>query len=84
MNKNYFKLALRNIGNNKLFSAINILGLATGLTCCLLMILFIMNEIRYDKFHVRSGQIFRVTSIPEDAAEKSLAVTPALGSTYEK
>ncbi|MEJ7739015.1 MAG: FtsX-like permease family protein [Chitinophagaceae bacterium] len=77
MNKNYFKLALRNIGNNKLFSAINILGLATGLTCCLLMILFIMNEIRYDKFHVRSGQIFRVTSIPEDAAEKSLAVTPA-------
>ena len=78
MIKNYFKIAWRNLWKNKVFSAINILGLSTGLACCILMFLFIQNELSYDKFHKRAKNIYRVTSEAEGPNGKSdLAVTPA-------
>lgn len=78
MIKNYFKIAVRNILKNKLFSAINILGLSTGLACCILMFLFIQHELSYDKFHENSKNIYRLTSEGQGTSEKStLAVTPA-------
>ena len=78
MIKNYFKTALRNLWKSKGFSAINIFGLAIGLACCILMFLFIRNELSFDKFHKGARNIYRVTSIADAPDGKtSLAITPA-------
>ena len=78
MIKNYFKTAWRNLRRNKVFSAINILGLSIGLACCILMFLFIQHELSYDKFNANSNNIYRIYSIPVDSKDKKeLAGTPA-------
>ena len=51
MIKNYFKVAIRYLLRNKGYTAINVLGLAIGVTCCILMMLFVRSEWSYDKFH---------------------------------
>jgi len=58
--KNYFKITVRNLRKRKLHSAINIFGLALGLSCCMLIYLFITDEFSYDKFHENSERIFAV------------------------
>jgi putative ABC transport system permease protein len=78
MIKNYFKTAWRNLGRSKIFSTINILGLSIGLACCLLMFLFIQNELSYDKYNAYAKNIYRLTSEAEGPnGPTSLAVTPA-------
>jgi putative ABC transport system permease protein len=78
MLRNYLKVALRNFGNNKVFSIINIVGLSAGLACCILMFLFIQHELSYDKFNSQAKNIFRLTSVMQGATDMSeLAVTPA-------
>ncbi|MDP9078516.1 MAG: ABC transporter permease [Bacteroidota bacterium] len=62
MFKNYFKIAFRNLWRNKGFSAINIFGLAIGLAVCLLITLFVIDELSYDKYNVNADRIYRVTS----------------------
>jgi putative ABC transport system permease protein len=62
MIKNYFKIAFRNLSRNKAFSFINIFGLAVGLATCLLIMLYIFDESRYDKHHKDGDRIFRVAS----------------------
>ncbi|MCI0693863.1 ABC transporter permease [candidate division KSB1 bacterium] len=60
MFKNYLKIALRNLKKNAVYSSINIAGLAAGMACCILITLYVLHELSYDKFHQRSGRIFRV------------------------
>ncbi len=60
MIKNYFKIAFRNLWNNKGFSAINIVGLAVGLATCLLMLFYVTDELSYDKFNEKADRIYRV------------------------
>ena len=60
MIKNYFKTAWRNLMKNKVFSFINILGLTIGITVCMMIYLFIMNEFSFDKFHKKGEHIYRV------------------------
>jgi putative ABC transport system permease protein len=60
MIKNYFKIAWRNLLRNKAFSFINITGLAFGLTCCLLLVLYLNHELSYDQFHSNASKIVRV------------------------
>ena len=60
MIKNYFKIAFRNLLRNRSFAAINITGLTAGLTCCLLMVLYMQHELSYDKFQKNSDRITRV------------------------
>jgi putative ABC transport system permease protein len=60
MIKNYFKIAWRNLLRNKSFTAINIAGLSTGLTCCLLMILYMQHHLSFDNFHDKGHRIVRV------------------------
>jgi len=60
MLKNFVKIAIRNILRNYVYSFINIFGLAMGLCCALLIILWINDEIRYDKFHTKAGQLYQV------------------------
>ena len=61
MLKNYIKIAWRNLRKNKLYSAINILGLTAGLTACLLIGIYIIHELSYDKFNVDADRIVRAT-----------------------
>ena len=60
MLKNYFKIAYRNLVKNKLFSLINIMGLAIGLTCSIIILLWVHDEMSYDKFHTNHNRIYRV------------------------
>ena len=60
MFKNFLKVAIRNIVRQKIYSLINILGLAIGLACSLLILVFIMHELSYDQFHDKKDQIFRL------------------------
>ena len=62
MFSNYIKVAFRNLARNKVFSVINILGLSIGLTISFLIILFVIDELRYDRFHNNAGDIYRVSS----------------------
>ncbi len=60
MIKNYFKIAWRNLLQNKTFSLINILGLALGMTCSLLIMLWLKDELKRDKFHANDKRLYRV------------------------
>jgi putative ABC transport system permease protein len=60
MFKNYFKVALRYLLRYKTYTAINILGLAVGITCCVLIMLFVRSEFSYDRFNTKSDRIYRV------------------------
>jgi putative ABC transport system permease protein len=57
---NYFKLALRNIRRQKFYAFINITGLTLGLVASLLIILYIVDEFSYDRFHKDAGRIYRI------------------------
>jgi len=61
MIKNYFKVVLRNILKNKIFSIVNVLGLAIGVAAFLLIIQFVYYELSYDRFISQSKNIYRVT-----------------------
>ncbi len=63
MFQNYLKIALRNIFKQKVFSAINILGLSLGVTCFILILLFIQDELSYDRYHANANRIYRVTEV---------------------
>ena len=60
MLKNYFIIAFRNLKKHKGYSLINILGLAVGISCCLLILLYVRNELSYDKFYKNADSIYRV------------------------
>src|SRR5258705_2643728 len=60
MIKNYFKIAWRNLFRNKGFSATNLLGLTIGITCTILISLWVKDELTYDKFHANYGSIYKI------------------------
>ena len=62
MIKNYFKIAFRSLWKNKGYSAINIFGLATGLACCLLITLYVTDELSYDRHFKNADRIYRINS----------------------
>jgi len=62
MIRNYIKIAFRNIWKGKTYAAINILGLAIGFTCILLILSFIYGELSYDKFHSKRELVYRVVN----------------------
>jgi putative ABC transport system permease protein len=60
MFKNYLKVAIRNLWKNKVFSAINIIGLSAGLGVCLLIVLYVVDELSYDKYVPNADRIYRL------------------------
>jgi putative ABC transport system permease protein len=62
MFKNYLKIALRNLWKQKVFSAINIIGLAVGLCCFLLISLYVLDELSFDKYNQKAERIYRINS----------------------
>ena len=77
MFKNYFKIAFRNLWKNKGYSAINIIGLAIGIATCLLISLYVLDELSYDKFNKNADRIYRINAdIKFGGEEQKLAVCP--------
>lgn len=76
MIRNYFKIAIRNLTRNKVFSVINIAGLSLGLTCCMLIVLYTKDEVSFDRFQENKDQLFRVMVTMKDEHE-----TRTFGST---
>jgi ABC-type antimicrobial peptide transport system permease subunit len=75
---NYLKIAFRNLKRNKLYSLINIFGLAIGLACCIMILLWIVDEFSYDKQHDKSELIGRIISdMKSDKGGFKVAVSPA-------
>ncbi|WP_215223989.1 ABC transporter permease [Echinicola shivajiensis] len=58
--KNYIKIAWRNLLKKKVYASINILGLAVGMACCLVISMYIMDELSYDQYHEKKDRIYRV------------------------
>ena len=78
MLRNYLKTALRNLWKNKGFSAINIIGLAIGLATCLLILIYVMDELGYDRYNVNADRIYRLDGeIKFGGNHFILAVAPA-------
>src|SRR6187549_1605264 len=74
MIKNYFKIALRNIVRHLSYSLINIAGLAIGMACSILILLWVQDELSYDRFNANADQLYRLTA---NAGDFKAAVSPA-------
>ncbi|HXD79128.1 MAG TPA: ABC transporter permease, partial [Puia sp.] len=78
MLRNYLKTAVRNLWKNKGFSAINILGLAIGLATCLLILLYVTDELSFDRWNANADRIYRLDNdVSFGGNDISLAVAPA-------
>jgi putative ABC transport system permease protein len=83
---NYFKIAWRNLLKNKIFSFINVAGLAIGLCCFIMIALYVTDELSYDRFHEKANRIYRIHSdIRFGGTDLKMAVSadPA-GATLKK
>jgi len=86
MNKNYFKVAMRNLLRNKGYTIINLSGLAVGVASCILVMLFVKSEWSYDKFHSKADRLYRLWLEEKESADKIFTetVTPIpLGPALE-
>lgn len=83
MLKNYFLVAFRSLIRDKFYSAINILGLALGITCCLLIMIYISDELSYDRLHSKADRIYRLNEFMEDESggERSSSLPFPVGPT---
>jgi len=77
MIRNYIKTAFRNLWRTKVFSMINIVGLSVALACCMLILLYTMDEVSYDRFNVNKDKIYRLVVNSTNPA----GVTNKFGST---
>jgi len=80
--KNYIKITWRNIRNNKIYSFINIMGLAVGMACCILILLWVQDELSFDKFHENYSDIYR--TIPELQGTKYSSNPLALAAVFKE
>lgn len=74
MLKNYIKIAFRNLLRHKVFSFLNIAGLAIGMACSILIFLWVQDELNFDRFHENAESLYRITA---DATTIQVATTPA-------
>jgi ABC-type antimicrobial peptide transport system permease subunit len=79
MIKNYLKIALRNLKRYKAYSFINIAGLAIGLTCCITISLWVIDELNFDKFHENCDRLYQIVGYrTADGFDRSQNETPVL------
>ena len=86
MLKNYFTIAWRNLSKHKLYSAINIIGLAIGMTACIVIMLFVFYERSFDNIHTKN--IYRLNEVqkfPGMVASQKVALSMfPMGPTLKK
>ena len=80
MLKNYLTVALRTLRRHKGYAFVNVAGLAVGMAACVLIGLYVLDELSYDRFHAHADRIYRVTL--EDYAASSPPIAPALERDY--
>jgi putative ABC transport system permease protein len=74
---NHFKTAFKVFSKNKGFTAINIIGLSVGIAACLLIVLYVVNELSYDRYNLNANRIYRITEdVRLNGNEASYAGTP--------
>ncbi|MEO7487091.1 MAG: ABC transporter permease, partial [Ferruginibacter sp.] len=79
MFKNYIKITWRNLMKNKVFSFINIFGFSAGLASCMLIVLYLYNEVSYDRYHTNINELYQVkTTFTFGGKDQSLPATPAI------
>ncbi len=85
MLKNYLILAIRNVRRRPVYTLINIVGLAVGIGCCLLIMLYVHDELSYDRFHEHADRIVRFVEDQtiEDRVSQQATTYPALASALE-
>src|SRR5688572_22408412 len=76
---NYLKIGIRNLLRHKVFSLINIGGLALGMTCCILILLWVQDELSFDRFHKNAGELVRVISVQHYPGADDLTVESGPG-----
>ncbi|HVV07556.1 MAG TPA: ABC transporter permease, partial [Puia sp.] len=81
MFRNYLKTALRTMQRNKLFTGLNIFGLATGLACSILIFLWVKDELSYDRFNPGVERIFRLSAKVKDI--ETVTIPPAFTWTMK-
>jgi len=87
MIQNYFKIAWRNILKNKGIFSINIAGLAIGIASCLMIMLFVIDELSYDRFHEKADQIVRVVfnaNINGEQMKEAVVMAPVAQTLREE
>lgn len=87
MFSNYFKIAYRNLQKHKVFSLINILGLAIGMAACLLILQYVRFELSYDDFHEKGDRVYRAAlyQYKDSALEiKSATTFPVVGRALQE
>jgi putative ABC transport system permease protein len=78
MFKNYLKIAARNLLKHKAYSLINVLGLAIGMACCILILLYVRHELSYDRHHENAERIYRVAAdVKFGGNDYQIAVSPS-------
>jgi putative ABC transport system permease protein len=78
MFKNFFRITIRNIFRQKVYSIINIAGLAIGIACSIIITAFILNELSYDKFHEKADRIYRLILNGKIGEEEMLSAWTAV------
>ncbi len=86
MFRNYLKITFRSIAKQKLYALINIFGLALGLSCCILISAFIINELSFDRFHEKADNIYRVATRGSVGGTEFIVATSSspIGPTFVK
>ncbi len=83
MIKNYIKIAIRNIIKHKGFSTINIVGLAIGIACSILILVFVAHELSYDSFHEKADRIYRI-AVRASIGDTKINQTYSSSETFRK
>lgn len=83
MLSNYLKIAFRNLLKRKAYSFINIFGLAIGIACCLLISMYVLNELSYDQFNEKADRIYRLKQTSLNTDETSATTTFKAGPMLE-
>lgn len=86
MIKNYFKIAWRNLTRNRVFSLINIVGLALGLSSCMLIVLYTKDEVSFDRFHEKKDRLYRLqVTFADEKGTSTIGSTNAIhGPTFKQ
>ena len=88
MLKNYFTIAVRSLRRHKTYTFINVTGLAVGVACCLLILLFVREEHSYDRFHENADRIYRVVHEGKSSSgqrayvQTSVLLAPTLEASF--
>ncbi len=82
MVKNYFKISFRNLKKHKTFSIINILGLTLGISVCLIISLFILNENSFDSYNKNAAQIYKLLDAQNNSSGIDYRVASIINSNF--